>query len=292
MKSGFVALIGRPNVGKSTLLNAILNKKVSIISPKPQTTRNSIMGVYNDDESQIVFVDTPGIHKPYFKLGEYMNKVAFASTRDVEVIVLLVDSSLEFGEGDQYLVDHIHSDAPIFVVFNKIDLTNILLITRLKEKYRELFPNSKFIEISALNNVSIDDLLKELKNCLSEGPQFFPREQVTDKDNAFVISELIREKILYLTKQEIPHSVAVYVEKIEEKKDKYDIYATIVVERDTQKGILIGKGGKMIKRIGVLARKDIEAYLNKRVNLTTFVRVEEEWRNSTRCLREFGYQDK
>lgn len=292
MKSGFVALIGRPNVGKSTLLNAILNKKVSIISPKPQTTRNSIMGVYNDDESQIVFVDTPGIHKPYFKLGEYMNKVAFASTRDVEAIVLLVDSSLEFGEGDQYLVDHIHSDAPIFVVFNKIDLTNILLITRLKEKYRELFPDSKFIEISALNNVSIDDLLKELKNCLSEGPQFFPREQVTDKDNAFVISELIREKILYLTKQEIPHSVAVYVEKIEEKKDKYNIYATIVVERDTQKGILIGKGGKMIKRIGVLARKDIEAYLNKRVNLTTFVRVEEEWRNSTRCLREFGYQDK
>lgn len=292
MKSGFVALIGRPNVGKSTLLNAILNKKVSIISPKPQTTRNSIMGVYNDDESQIVFVDTPGIHKPYFKLGEYMNKVAFASTRDVEAIVLLVDSSLEFGEGDQYLVDHIHSDAPIFVVFNKIDLTNILLITRLKEKYCELFPDSKFIEISALNNVSIDDLLKELKNCLSEGPQFFPREQVTDKDNAFVISELIREKILYLTKQEIPHSVAVYVEKIEEKKDKYNIYATIVVERDTQKGILIGKGGKMIKRIGVLARKDIEAYLNKRVNLTTFVRVEEEWRNSTRCLREFGYQDK
>ena len=292
MKSGFVALIGRPNVGKSTLLNAILNKKVSIISPKPQTTRNSIMGVYNDDESQIVFVDTPGIHKPYFKLGEYMNKVAFASTRDVEAIVLLVDSSLEFGEGDQYLVDHIHSDAPIFVVFNKIDLTNILLITRLKEKYRELFPDSKFIEISALNNVSIDDLLKELKNYLSEGPQFFPREQVTDKDNAFVISELIREKILYLTKQEIPHSVAVYVEKIEEKKDKYDIYATIVVERDTQKGILIGKGGKMIKKIGVLARKDIEAYLNKRVNLATFVRVEEEWRNSTRCLREFGYQDK
>lgn len=292
MKSGFVALIGRPNVGKSTLLNAILNKKVSIISPKPQTTRNSIMGVYNDDESQIVFVDTPGIHKPYFKLGEYMNKVAFASTRDVEAIVLLVDSSLEFGEGDQYLVDHIHSNAPIFVAFNKIDLTNILLITRLKEKYRELFPNSKFIEISALNNVSIDDLIKELKNCLSEGPQFFPREQVTDKDNAFVISEFIREKILYLTKQEIPHSVAVYVEKIEEKKDKYNIYATIVVERDTQKGILIGKGGKMIKRIGVLARKDIEAYLNKRVNLTTFVRVEEEWRNSTRCLREFGYQDK
>ena len=292
MKSGFVALIGRPNVGKSTLLNAILNKKVSIISPKPQTTRNSIMGVYNDDESQIVFVDTPGIHKPYFKLGEYMNKVAFASTRDVEAIVLLVDSSLEFGEGDQYLVDHIHSDAPIFVAFNKIDLTNILLITRLKEKYRELFPNSKFIEISALNNVSIDDLIKELKNCLSEGPQFFPREQVTDKDNAFVISEFIREKILYLTKQEIPHSVAVYVEKIEEKKDKYNIYATIVVERDTQKGILIGKGGKMIKRIGVLARNDIETYLNKRVNLTTFVRVEEEWRNSTRCLREFGYQDK
>lgn len=292
MKSGFVALIGRPNVGKSTLLNAILNKKVSIISPKPQTTRNSIMGVYNDENCQIVFVDTPGIHKPYFRLGEYMNKVAFASTRDVEAIVLLVDASLEFGEGDQYLIDHIHSKAPIYVVFNKIDLTNINLITKLKNKYNELFPNSKFFEISALKNVLVDDLLKEIKKSLPEGPQYFPREKITDKDNEFVVAEMIREKIMYLTQQEIPHSVAVYVEKMELCNNKYEIHATIVVERDSQKGIIIGKGGKMIKNIGVLARKDIEKYLGKKANLKTFVRVEEEWRNSLRCLKEFGYQDK
>lgn len=292
MKSGFVALIGRPNVGKSTLLNAILNKKISIISPKPQTTRNSIMGVYNDEDSQIVFVDTPGIHKPYFKLGEYMNKVAFASTRDVEAIVLLVDASLEFGEGDQYLIDHIHSDAPIYIVFNKIDLTNIDLITRLKAKYREIFKDAKILEVSALKNILVDDLIKELKSLLPEGPEYFSRDQVTDKNDDFVVSEIIREKILLLTKQEIPHSVAVYVEKMEQKKDKYEISATIVVERDSQKGIIIGKGGKMIKKIGSLARLDIEKYLNCGVRLTTFVRVEEEWRNSLRCLREFGYQDK
>lgn len=292
MRSGFVALIGRPNVGKSTLLNAILNKKISIISPKPQTTRNSIMGVYNDEECQIVFVDTPGIHKPYFRLGEYMNKVAFASTRDVEAILLLVDASLEFGEGDQYLIDHIYSKAPVYIVFNKIDLTNINLITKLKNKYQELFPIAKFFEVSALKNVLVDDLLKEIKNSLPEGPQYFPREQITDKDNEFVVGELIREKIMHLTKQEIPHSVAVYVEKMVLINNKYEIHATIVVERDSQKGIIIGKSGKMIKNIGVLARKDIEKYLGKKVDLKTFVRVEEEWRNSLRCLKEFGYQDK
>ncbi len=292
MKSGFVALIGRPNVGKSTLLNAILNKKISIISPKPQTTRNSILGIYNDKDSQIIFVDTPGIHKPYFKLGEYMNKVAFASTRDVEAIILLVDASVEFGDGDQFLIDHIHPNVPLYIVFNKIDLTNIDLITRLKARYKEIFNEAKMFEISALNNLFVDDLIRELKMILPEGPQYFDKQQITDKSNEFVISEIIREKILLLTKQEIPHSVAVYVEKIEPKKDKYDIFVTIVVERESQKGIVIGKSGKMIKKIGTLARKDIEKYLNNKIHLTTFVRVEEEWRNSLRCLKEFGYQDK
>lgn len=292
MKSGFVALLGRPNVGKSTLLNAILNRKVSIISPKPQTTRTSIMGVYNCEEAQIVFVDTPGIHKPHFRLGEYMNKVALSSARDVEAIVLIVDASLEFGEGDSYLIEHINKNTNIFIVFNKIDLTNIILISRLKEKYKEEFPHAKFIEISALKEVNIDELINELVAILPEGPMYFPREQITDKDDSFLISEIIREKILYLTKQEIPHSVAVYVEKISNNKNKVEIYATIVVERDSQKGIIIGKSGKMIKRIGTLARKDLEKHFGKQVNLSTFVRVEEEWRNSTRCLREFGYNDK
>lgn len=292
MKSGFVALLGRPNVGKSTLLNAILNKKLSIISPKPQTTRNSIMGVYNAPDVQIVFVDTPGVHKPYFRLGEYMNKVALSATRDVEAVVLLVDSSIEFGDGDQYLIDHLNKNTKIFVVFNKIDLTNVILISRLKERYRELFPEAEFIEISAIKNVNIDELLDKIIEILPEGPQYFPREQITDKDDKFIISEIVREKVLYLTKQEVPHSVAVNVEKVDNKPNRLVTHATIVVERDSQKGIIIGKGGKMIKRIGELARRDLKNYYQKNVELELYVRVEEEWRNSMRALKEFGYSEK
>ncbi len=292
MKSGFVALLGRPNVGKSTLLNAILNKKLSIISPKPQTTRNSIMGVYNAPDVQIVFVDTPGVHKPYFRLGEYMNKAALSATRDVEAIVLLVDASIEFGDGDQYLIDHLNKNTKIFVVFNKIDLTNVILISRLKERYRELFPEAEFIEISAIKNVNIDELLGKIIGILPEGPQYFPIEQITDKDDKFIISEIVREKVLYLTKQEVPHSVAVNVEKVENKPNRLVTHATIVVERDSQKGIIIGKGGKMIKRIGELARRDLKNYYQKNVELELYVRVEEEWRNSMRALKEFGYSEK
>ena len=292
MKSGFVALLGRPNVGKSTLLNAILNKKLSIISPKPQTTRNSIMGVYNAPDVQIVFVDTPGVHKPYFRLGEYMNKVALSATRDVEAVILLVDASIEFGDGDQYLIDHLNKNTKIFVVFNKIDLTNVILISRLKERYRELFPEAEFIEISAIKNVNIDELLDKIIAILPEGPQYFPREQITDKDDKFIISEIVREKVLYLTKQEVPHSVAVNVEKVDNKPNRLVTHATIVVERDSQKGIIIGKGGKMIKRIGELARRDLKNYYLKNVELELYVRVEEEWRNSMRALKEFGYSEK
>jgi len=292
MKSGFVALLGRPNVGKSTLLNAILNKKLSIISPKPQTTRNSIMGVYNAPDVQIVFVDTPGVHKPYFRLGEYMNKVALSATRDVEAVVLLVDASIEFGDGDQYLIDHLNKNTKIFVVFNKIDLTNVILISRLKERYHELFPEAEFIEISAIKNVNIDELLDKIIAILPEGPQYFPREQITDKDDKFIISEIVREKVLYLTKQEVPHSVAVNVEKVNNKPNRLETHATIVVERDSQKGIIIGKGGKMIKRIGELARRDLKNYYQKNVELELYVRVEEEWRNSMRALKEFGYSEK
>lgn len=292
MKSGFVALLGRPNVGKSTLLNAILNKKLSIISPKPQTTRNSIMGVYNAPDVQIVFVDTPGVHKPYFRLGEYMNKVALSATRDVEAVVLLVDASIEFGDGDQYLIDHFNKNTKIFVVFNKIDLTNVILISRLKERYHELFPEAEFIEISAIKNVNIDELLDKIIAILPEGPQYFPREQITDKDDKFIISEIVREKVLYLTKQEVPHSVAVNVEKVNNKPNRLETHATIVVERDSQKGIIIGKGGKMIKRIGELARRDLKNYYQKNVELELYVRVEEEWRNSMRALKEFGYSEK
>lgn len=292
MKSGFVALLGRPNVGKSTLLNAILNKKLSIISPKPQTTRNSIMGVYNAPDVQIVFVDTPGVHKPYFRLGEYMNKVALSATRDVEAVVLLVDASIEFGDGDQYLIDHLNKNTKIFVVFNKIDLTNVILISRLKERYHELFPEAEFIEISAIKNVNIEELLDKIIAILPEGPQYFPREQITDKDDKFIISEIVREKVLYLTKQEVPHSVAVNVEKIDNKPNRLVTHATIVVERDSQKGIIIGKGGKMIKRIGELARRDLKNYYQKNVELELYVRVEEEWRNSMRALKEFGYSEK
>lgn len=292
MKSGFVAIVGRPNVGKSTLLNAILRRKISIISPKPQTTRNNIQGVYNREDAQIVFVDTPGIHKPHFKLGEYMNKMAFSSTRDVEATILVVDGSLHFGEGDQYLITHLKPQGQLFIAFNKIDLTNVLLMEELKSKYKEAFPNAIFIEISALNKLYIKELLDKLVALLPEGPKYFPDDQISDHSDAFIIQEIIREKILLLTRDEIPHSVAVIIEKMEEKKGKLDIYATIIIERDSQKAIIIGQGGKMIKRIGTKARYDIEQMSKKRVNLQLFVRVENEWRNTNRYLKEFGYEDK
>ncbi len=291
MKSGFVAIIGRPNVGKSTLLNTVLKKKVSIVSPKAQTTRNSIQGIYNSDDAQIIFIDTPGIHKGSSGLSEYMNKSAFSSLRDVEAMIVMVDSSVPFGEGDKFLIEKLKdTKVPVFVVFNKIDLTNLLLVENLKKEYEAAFPNAEIIQISALNDINVDELLSKIIKILPEGPQYFPLGQLTDHPETFIISEIIREKILGLLKEEVPHSIAVIIESYKQKNKEALIHATIVCEREGQKGIIIGKGGKMIKRIGMQSRYDIENLLGIHCDLKTFVRVEPDWRNSARYLKEFGYK--
>ena len=291
MKSGFVSIIGRPNVGKSTLLNTILKKKVSIVSPKAQTTRNSIQGIYNSDDSQIIFIDNPGVHKPNSELSTFMNKSAFSSLRDVEAMLIMVDASVEFGEGDKFLLDKIKDvKIPSFIVLNKIDQSNLLLVDKLKNQYKEVFPNSKVIEISALNDVNVDLLLENIIAVLPEGPQYFPQDVITDHPETFIVSEIIREKILGLLHEEVPHSIAVIVEKMKQTKNVCEIYATIICEREGQKGIIIGKGGKMIKRIGMQARYDIENLLGIHCDLKTFVRVEPDWRNSPKYLKEFGYK--
>ncbi|MCF0116469.1 MAG: GTPase Era [Bacilli bacterium] len=291
MKSGFVAIIGRPNVGKSTLLNSILHKKISIVTSKAQTTRNSIQGIFNSDDAQIIFIDTPGIHKPGNELSTFMNKSAFSSLRDVEAMILLIDSSVEFGEGDKYLISKLgKSKVPMFLVFNKIDLTNLGLIESLKSHYKEAFPAAQVIEISALNDVNVDKLLKEVVNVLPEGPQYFPIGTYTDHPESFIISEIIREKILGLLRDEVPHSIAVIIEQMKHNKNECEIDATIICEREGQKGIIIGRNGKMIKRIGMQARYDIENLLGIHCSLKTFVRVEADWRNSPKYLKEFGYK--
>ncbi len=289
MKSGFVAILGRPNAGKSTLLNAILKRKVSIISSKPQTTRNAIQGIYTSPTSQIVFIDTPGIHKAINSLGETMNREAFSSLREVEAVILIVDASAPFGEGDQFVIDHLTFKTPIFVVLNKIDLCNALQIEALKKIYREKISTAEIVEISALKEANIDDLIMKIENVLEEGPQYFPSNMVSNQPETFLISEIIREKILTLLRDEVPHSIAVIVEKLEQKSEITIIHATIICEKEGQKGIIIGKGGKMIKRIGMQARYDIENLLGIHCRLETFVRVEADWRNSARYLKEFGY---
>lgn len=290
MKSGFVAIIGRPNVGKSTLLNSLCQRKISIITPKPQTTRTNIQGIFNSPDAQIVFVDTPGIHKPHYKLGEYMNKMAFSSIKDVEVTLIIVDSSIPFGEGDQFLIDHFHTEGRVFIILNKIDVSTAELMKDLKAKYLAAFPTAEIIDVSALLNINVDQLVKKIIAILPEGPRYFPEGVYSDHPESFIISEIIREKVMLLTKQEVPHSIAVTVEKISPKKEKTDIFATIIVEKESQKGIIIGKGGKKIKSIGIKSRADLQELLDCKVNIELFVRVEEGWRDSLRTLQEFGYK--
>ena len=290
MKSGFIALIGRPNAGKSTLLNALLNTKISIISPKAQTTRNSIRGIRTDDDSQLIFIDTPGIHKAKHALGEQMNKEALSSMAGVDLVFYIVDANETFKGGEEYVLNIVkNSKLPVFLILNKIDCLNkdqimnkLLFYTRLAD-FKEIIP------ISALKENNIDELLITTKNYMEDGIQYYPSEQVCDYPEQFIISELIREKILYLTNEEIPHSVAVVIEKIGRKKRKLMIMAMILVERDSQKGIIIGKQGKMISKIGTLARKDIEGILGENIYLELFVRVEKNWRNRKAKLQQLGY---
>ena len=291
MKSGFVTILGKTNAGKSTLINQIVKSKVSIVTHKQQTTRNAIQGIYNDEDSQIVFIETPGILNPHQKLDKFMNKQAYGSLDGIDAVILLVDGGNPFNEEKDLplLKTLTNLECPFFVVFNKIDLTNIFLINNLKKKYQEVFPNAEIIEISAIKNVNIDLLIKKIKEILPDGYQFYPEDVKSDHPISFLISEIIREKMLLCLDQEVPHCTAVKIEKMEKINDTLQIDATIICEKASQKGIIIGSQGKMLKRIGSKARVDIEKILNRKINLKTFVRVEEKWRDSTSYLKEFGY---
>ena len=291
MKSGFVAILGRPNVGKSTLLNAIINRKVSIVTDKSQTTRNNIKGIYNSPESQIIFSDTPGIHKPHQKLGQEMNNMAYSAAHDVDVSLLVVDASLPFGSGDDYLLEHLDiKNTPLILVFNKIDQARLDKVEKLKAIYKEKLPKATFIDTVALEKFNIEELIKTIENLLPEGPIYYPVEEYTDKDEVFQIKEIIREKVLKTLRDEVPHAIAVYMNDIDWESNPMNIKATIIVEKESQKGIVIGAKGKMIKLIGSKARKDIEILLHKHVFLELFVKVSQDWRDDEKELKNFGYK--
>jgi len=293
MKSGFVAILGRPNVGKSTLLNGILNTKVSIVTDKSQTTRNAIKGIYNAEGVQIIFTDTPGIHKPKEKLGQEMNNMAYSAAHDVDVNILVVDASLPFGPGDEYILEHLDIKvAPLIIVFNKIDEARLDKVENLKKIYREKCPKALFIDTVAKEGFNLDELLKKIIELLPEGPAYYSVEEVTDKDEVFQIKEIIREKVLRNLRDEVPHAIAVYIEDIEWEANPMHIKASIIVDKDSHKGIVIGAGGKRIKEIGSRARKDIEILLHKHVFLELFVKVQPGWRDDDKYLEAYGYKYK
>ena len=292
MKSGFVAILGRPNVGKSTLLNAIINRKVSIVTDKSQTTRNNIKGIYTTEDAQIIFLDTPGVHKPHQKLGEEMNNMAYSAAHEVDVALLVVDASLPFGSGDEYIIEHLDiKNTPLIIVFNKIDQARLDKVEKLKLIYREKFPKATFIDTVASEKFNIDLLLKHIENLLPEGPIYYPEEIYTDKDEVFQIKEIIREKVLKTLRNEVPHAIAIYMDDIDWESNPLNIKATIVVEKESQKGIVIGAKGQMIKTIGSKARKDIEILMRKHVFLELFVKVSEDWRNQEKELKVYGYKN-
>ena len=293
MKSGFVTILGHPNVGKSTILNGIINRKISIVTDKSQTTRNVIKGIYRGDNCQIIFIDTPGIHKPHAKLGEEMNAMAYSSAHDADVNMLVVDASKPFGEGDEYLLEHLDiKNAPLIIVFNKIDQARLDKVEKLKAIYREKLPESHFIDTVASERFNLDLLIKMVVELLPEGPEYYPGEEITDKDEIFQIKEIIREKALKILRDEVPHSIAVYVNSVDWEAKPLHIVASIIVEKDSQKGIVIGKGGKMIKEIGQKSRVSIEKMLGKHVFLELFVKVKEDWRNNEASLETYGYKNK
>jgi len=294
-KSGFVTIIGRPNVGKSTIINSIVGERVSIISSKPQTTRNSIKCIFTNNDFQIVFIDTPGIHKPKSKLGEFMVNTASDSLKGVDVVMAIIDVSTEIGTGDMYIIDMIRAvDKPKILVLNKIDK---ITKGRLEKIVAELSLHEdsfdSIIPVSAKDGLNMTELVAEIVKFMPEGPRYFPSEMYTDMPEKFVVSELIREKILELMEEEVPHGTAVEIFSMKERDDKdmFDIEATIYCERDSHKGIIIGKNGAMLKKIGTLARKDIEDLLHCQVNLKLWVKTKNNWRDSNTLLKSLGYHN-
>jgi GTP-binding protein Era len=292
MRSGFVSLIGRPNVGKSTLLNSIVGKKVAITSDKPQTTRNIIQGIYNEEDTQIIFVDTPGIHKPNHKLGTYLNRQAYYSIEDVDVILMLIDASMDLGSGDKFIIDRLKNvDKPVILIINKIDkLSRDNLLLKITE-YKDLYDFAEIIPVSALKKDNVQTVIKVLKNYLPDSVQFYDKSDITNKSTEFLMGEIIREKVFELTEEEVPHSITCYIENIEKSKENYILNGVIVVDRDSLKRIIIGKQGQKIKEIGIRARKDIEELLGKRVYLELYVKTIKKWRDKESSLSEFGFTD-
>ena len=292
MKSGFVSLIGRPNVGKSTLLNSIIGKKVAITSSKPQTTRNIIQGIYNEDDAQIVFVDTPGIHKPNHKLGTYLNRQAYYSIDDVDVILFLVDVSQKLGTGDKFVIERFkNADKPVILILNKIDkISKDELLEKINE-YKDLYEFSEIIPVSALKKDNTKVVVDVLKKYLPDSVQFYDKGTITNKSMEFLMGEIIREKVFELTEEEIPHSITCYIENVEKNKNNVVLNGVIVVDRDSVKRIIIGKQGSKIKEIGILARKDIEELLGKKVYLELYVKTVKKWRDKEKYLSEFGFND-
>ncbi|MFP3510562.1 GTPase Era [Peribacillus sp. SIMBA_075] len=293
-KSGFISIIGRPNVGKSTFLNRVIGQKIAIMSDKPQTTRNKVQGVLTQNDSQMIFIDTPGIHKPKHKLGDFMMKVATNTLKEVDLILFMINATEGYGRGDEFIIEKLQTvKTPVFLVVNKIDAMHPDDLLPIIEKYQQLYPFAAVVPISALEGNNVDTLLEQIKEHLPEGPQFYPADQVTDHPERFIISELVREKVLHLTREEIPHSVAVVIDSIKkmDNSDTINVMATIVVERDSQKGIVIGKQGKMLKEVGSRARVDIENLLGSKVFLELWVKVQKDWRNKASQLRDYGFNE-
>lgn len=292
-KSGFVTVIGRPNVGKSTLLNQVIGEKISIISDKPQTTRNKIQLVYTEENSQIVFLDTPGIQMPKNKLGEYMLKISRSTLEEVDVVTFMVDDSLEIGAMDSMIIEDIRKiSTPIVLLINKTDKLNEEEILKLIDKYSKMDLFKEIIPISAMNNDNIDKYIEVLKSMVPEGPQYFPDDMITDQPERFIISEIIREKALLNLEEEVPHGIYVEIDSIKERGNKniIDVLANIYCEKDSHKGIVIGKNGAKLKEIGQTARMDIESLLGSKVNLQLWVKVEKNWRERDNKVKYFGYK--
>lgn len=292
--SGFAAIVGRPNVGKSTLTNHLIGEKIAIMSDRPQTTRNKIMCIMNTDNAQIMFLDTPGIHKPHHKLGEYMVRTAESTLKEVDVILFVVDASEKRGAGEEYITELLQKvKTPVILVVNKIDkLQDKDKLFRIIDSYSKTYDFAAIVPVSALEDEEFSGLVAEITKHLPEGPAYFPDDMITDQPERVIAAEMIREKILLLTRDEIPHSIAVEVEEFKER-DNDDVYirATIFVERDSQKGIVIGAKGSLLKKIGQQARADIEGLLGCKVFLDLWVKVKADWRNKDKALKQFGYND-
>ncbi len=291
--SGFITIIGRPNVGKSTFINRVLGQKIAIMSDKPQTTRNKIQGIHTTSSSQMIFIDTPGVHKPKHELGRTLTNNAINAIKGVDAILFMVPANEKLGPGDLFIIEQLkNSKLPVFLVINKIDtLRDKGILSDKIEEYKEHLKIERVFKISALNGDNVIEMLDALEEYLPEGPMYFPSDQITDHPERFIISEIIREKILFLTRDEVPHSVAVIIESMKkpnENENLVEISATIIVERDSQKGIVIGKGGLMLKEVGTKARVEIKDLLGTPVFLELFVKVKKDWRNKKMDLKNFG----